>query len=88
MTSCKTSNLINETLPDIYFPTFPISTQDPNISFITEDNCVVIKWGLEQYTARIPINIWESFVTYAIEVNTAEKKYKAIQGSYVLPHSD
>lgn len=80
--------MIDETLPDIYFPTFPISTQDPNISFTTEDNCVVIKWELEQYTARIPINIWESFVTYAIEVDTAEKKYKALQGSYVLPPSD
>ena len=79
--SCKTLNNIDG-LPDIYFPEFPISTRDPSISFSADKDDIIIEWEKTSRTARIPIDIWEDFVEYAVDVNTAKKKYQELQEVY------
>lgn len=76
--SCVTSKTIVE-IPEIDFPTVPISTEDPNIKFSAVDNFIRIDWIAEGQYALIPIDKWEELVKYFVDVNAAKKKYKALQ---------
>ena len=76
--SCVTTKTELE-YPEIYFPNFPISAKDPNIKFTAVDDYIRIDWIAEQQYALIPIDKWEELVKYSVDVNTAKKKYKALQ---------
>ena len=82
LTSCETLRCVDEVLPDIYFPKFPISASDPNISFSMEKTAVLIYWKDTGKHALIPLEVWEDFVEYVIDVEEARKKYKALQEAY------
>lgn len=78
LVSCKTLKP-ELAIPEIDFPHFPISATDPNIRFSAEGDNIKIEWIREGVYAVIPIDKWEDLVEYAVDVDTAKKKYQALQ---------
>ena len=70
-------------IPEINFPPFPISASNPDILFSAEGDNIKIEWVREGVYAIIPIDKWEDLVEYAVDVDTAKKKYEALQKEYV-----
>lgn len=47
-----------------------------------EKTAVLIYWKDTGKHALIPLEVWEDFVEYVIDVEEARKKYKALQEAY------